>query len=120
MGAVLADGRVSKIFILSILSLNIKSLKGNLSKLKLIDGVKFTWKGGSTNFENNNGEDFGFIAQDIEKVIPEVVFNSESGYLKLEYGKLVAIGIGSVQEQNTRIDNMRDRINILKSKILNG
>ena len=82
--------------------------------------MKFTWKGGSTNFENNYGEDFGFIAQDIEKVIPEVVFNSESGYLKLEYGKLVAIGIGSIQEQNTRIENIKDRINILKSKILNG
>ena len=49
-----------------------------------------------------------------------MVFNSESGYLKLEYGKLVAIGIGSLQEQDTRIKNMKRRINLLKSEILNG
>ena len=99
---------------------NIKSLKGNLSKLKLINGVKFTWKGGATKFDGSVGDDYGFIAQDIQKVIPEVVFNTESGYLKLDYGKLVAIGIGSIQEQHTRIESIKDRVNILKSKILNG
>ena len=45
---------------------------------------------------------------------------SEEGFLRLEYGKLVAVGIGSIQEQHTRITNIKERINILKSKVLNG
>jgi len=99
---------------------NIKSLKGNLSKLKNIRGVKFTWKGGTNQRFNIKGNDIGFIAQEINQVIPDVVFTGEDGFLRLEYGKLVAVGIGSLQEQHTRITQLKERINILKSKVLNG
>ena len=99
---------------------NIKTLKGNLSKLQLINGIRFTWKGGATKFSGRQGEDIGFIAQEIKIVVPEVVSTGEDGYLRVEYGKLVAIAIGGIQEQHTRILSIKERINLLKSEVLNG
>ena len=97
------------------LKTNVLSVSSVLDKILLLTPKKYTFKE-----DKNNSVKIGFIAQEVDKVVPEVVFTSEEGYLRLEYGKLVAVGIGSIQEQHTRIINMRERINLLKSKVLNG
>jgi len=99
---------------------NIKTLKGNLSRIQKIRGVQFTWKGEIKHSKLYRGKDIGFIAQEMDEVVPEVVMTRDDGYLTLEYGKLVAIGIGAIQEQDTRIKELKQRINLLKAKILNG
>jgi len=50
----------------------------------------------------------------LEKVIPELVFTDEDGYKSVEYGQLVCLGIGSIQEQQKTIDSIYNRINKLK------
>jgi hypothetical protein len=64
-----------------------------------------------------SGESIGVIAQDIEKVIPEIVFTDKDGYKSVQYGQLVSIGIGAVQEQQRRIESIYMRINKLKQVI---
>jgi hypothetical protein len=63
------------------------------------------------------GDSFGFIAQEMEKVVPGVVSTNDEGYKSIEYGQLVSLGIGSVQENQRRIDNIFERINKLKELI---
>jgi hypothetical protein len=64
-----------------------------------------------------SGESIGFIAQDLEKVIPELVFTDDDGFKSVEYGQLVSLGIGSIQEQQRTIDSIYERINKLKEII---
>jgi hypothetical protein len=46
-----------------------------------------------------------------------LVFTDEDGYKTLDYGQLVSIGIGAVQEQQKVIDLLLERINRLKSVV---
>ena len=54
------------------LKTNIEPITGSLSKLKELRPIEFDWLIG------RNRHEFGFIAQDIEKVIPEVVTEHEA------------------------------------------
>jgi putative lipoic acid-binding regulatory protein len=105
---------------------NITLLTNVLEKTKLIQGVKFEWDSEHEKIKSNenirfqsafSGESIGFIAQDLEKVIPEVVFTDDEGYKSVEYGQLVSLGVGSIQEQQKTIDSIYERINKLKEII---
>ena len=63
------------------------------------------------------GKSYGVIAQQIEEVVPSIVFTDDEGYKSVNYGLMVSLGIGSVQEQQHRINSIYERINILKDKI---
>ena len=105
---------------------NIKTLENVLQKTKQIQGVRFEWDSEHDKIKNDkqiafptafSGESIGFIAQDLEKVIPELVFTDDDGYKSVEYGQLVSLGIGSIQEQQRTIDSIYERINKLKEII---
>jgi hypothetical protein len=105
---------------------NITPLTNVLSKTKLIQGVRFEWDSEHEKIKSNksivfqsafSGESIGFIAQELEKVIPEVVFTDNDGYKSVEYGQLVSLGIGSLQEQQKTINSINKRINKLKEII---
>jgi hypothetical protein len=105
---------------------NITPLTNVLEKTKLVQGVRFEWDSEHEKIKSNksirfqtafSGESIGFIAQDLEKVIPELVFTDDDGYKSVEYGQLVSLGIGSIQEQQRTIDSIYVRINKLKEII---
>ena len=60
------------------------------------------------------------MAQQVNKVVPEVVHESEDGFYRLQYDKMVTIAFGSIQEQQEVIDKINERINILKTTVTNG
>lgn len=95
---------------------NILPITDALNRLTKLQGVTFNW--------NKDGRgDMGVIAQDVEKVFPEVVStNKESGLKSVEYANLVAPLIESVKElkqitdmQEEEILNLKKEIEILKS-----
>jgi trimeric autotransporter adhesin len=76
--------------------------------------VDFNWK--TQRDEDGNGKsDVGFIAQEIELVIPEVV-TGEEGNKGISYGNLVAIAFKAIQEQQTQIEALQSEINLLKGE----
>jgi hypothetical protein len=50
------------------------------------------------------------IAQDVEKVLPEVVATRENGYKAVRYEKLVALLIEAVKDQQKQIDELKARL----------
>jgi hypothetical protein len=109
---------------------SIKGLKGNYTKIEQIRGVYFDWnkeyvqnnfKGTdfASTFENRyyDNRSLGFIAQELEETVPEVVWTSSEGHKTVEYGIIVSIAVGAVKEQQTRIDSIYERINRLKSLV---
>ncbi len=59
--------------------------------------------------EVNDEDQLGFIAQEMEQVIPEVV-SGEEGSKGLAYGHLVPVLVKAMQEQQTLIESLTDRI----------
>ena len=83
------------------LKTNIQTMEDPLSKILQIRGVNFEWK-------ENNKPSAGVIAQEIEKVLPQLV--TDNGTKSVNYNGLIGLLIEAVKAQQEEID-------ILKSKI---
>ena len=101
------------------LKTDIKAIESPLQKLSQLNGVKFKWIESSV--IGHPGEyDYGVLATDVEKVIPELVFDSihESPdgdkYKTVAYDKLSALLIEAVKEQQQQIELLREELKILK------
>ena len=88
---------------------NITPIVNSLDKLKQIKGVSFDWipKEG---IHSHEGHDVGVIAQDIEKVLPELVENRDNGYKAVRYEKLVALLIETNKELLKRVEELEKKL----------
>ena len=82
---------------------NIKPIKNALDMLDQIKGVSFDWK-------KDSKKSYGVIAQELQKVFPELVGGTEDS-LAVSYIPLIAILIEAVKEQQKQIDELKEKIN---------
>ncbi len=99
--------------------INIKQIENPIEKIKLIRGVTFNWNQKEYP-EKNFGDqrEIGFIAQEIEKIVPEVVVkevNAEE-YRSVKYDKIVALLLEGIKEQQRQIDLLKSELQILKKE----
>lgn len=93
----------------------------NLSKEKIeeiqnLRGVIFK----RSDQENIDKTHIGFIAQEVEKIIPEVVFTDPiTGYKSIAYGNMTAFLFEYIKHLNDNINKLTSKINILESKFDN-
>ena len=85
---------------------NITPIEGALEKINQIGGYGFDWNDNS----EHSGHDVGVIAQEIEKVLPEVVVDRDNGYKAVRYDKIVALLINAIKEQQLQIDELRSKL----------
>jgi hypothetical protein len=94
---------------------NVTSLQNSLDKVMQLRGVSFTWK---TNPEY--GTRIGFVAQEFEKVIPELVFTNEvDGYKGINYAEVTAVLAEAIKELKAENDNLKAENSVLKNQITN-
>ena len=55
------------------------------------------------------GNDVGVLAQEIEKVLPEVVATRDNGYKAVKYEKIVPLLIEAIKEQQKQIDELKSK-----------
>lgn len=90
---------------------NIEQIDGALEKVQAIRGVTFE----RTDGECGGGRHVGVIAQEVEKVLPEVVKeNEETGIKSVAYGNMVGLLIEAIKEQQTQIDDLKAEVTRLK------
>ena len=89
---------------------NIQPIVDALSKVESISGNTYDWKAGFETIHSHTGHDIGVIAQEIEKVLPEVVINRETGYKAVQYEKIIALLIEAVKELKEEVNELK-RIN---------
>lgn len=70
---------------------NIIPIRDALHKVLSLRGVNYNWK-------DTGAYDMGLIAQEVQKVIPEVVHSDENGTLSINYAKLTALLIEAIKE----------------------
>jgi len=84
---------------------NVQKIETPLAKIMKLDGISFDWK-------ESGKKSIGLIAQDVEKIFPEIVnIEKETGLKSIEYAKLVAPLIEATKEQQKMIDKQRKLIN---------
>ena len=89
---------------------DIKPLAMGLSEVEKLAPVSFVW----TTEQNHGKSDIGFIAQDVEKVVPQVVHTDDKGYKSIDYVKLVPVLLSAIQEQQKEIDDLAAEIKKLR------
>ena len=88
---------------------NVKNLSGSLDKVKALRPVEFDWNDLAKSEVKKEGHDIGLIAQEAEKIIPEVVGNHKD-FKTLDYKKLTPVLIAAVQELSAEVKDLRERL----------
>lgn len=96
------------------LKANIISLGSTLAKLLQIDGKTYTMKK-----DENKKQKIGVLAQDIEKVFPELVSES-NGVKSVNYQGLVPVLINALKEQDSKMNEQEARIERLEKLLLDS
>ncbi|MGK0422084.1 MAG: hypothetical protein ACJAT9_001765 [Polaribacter sp.] len=89
------------------LKANIMSLGSTLAKLLLIDGKRYTMK-------KDGKQKIGVLAQDIQKVFPELVTTDDKDMMAVNYQGLVPVLINALKEQEGKICKQQSEIDELK------
>ena len=80
-----------------------------LEKINQLSGYEFDWIP-MEGIHVHSGHDIGVIAQEVEKVFPEIVSDRENGYKAVKYDKLVSVLIEGIKE-------LKQEVELLKKKI---
>jgi hypothetical protein len=79
-------------------------------------GVRYFWK---TDRLYDSGkeikEEIGFIAQELNHVLPEVVFGSEETIFQVKYHDIIALCIEAIKEQSVLLDIKEEKLTQLES-----
>lgn len=89
----------------------IKPVADPLAKVLQLNGVSYKWK--TVRFKEKGfpeGRHFGVIAQDIEKVVPEVVKTAPDGMKSVAYTELIPILIEAIKAQQAQIEQLKSKL----------
>lgn len=89
---------------------SIVSLKKMTDLVRKLNPVSFTWK-------DSSKKSIGFIAQEVEKIFPELVYTDENGYKSVEYANIIAVLVAAFQEQDEKILELEKEIVTQNEKI---
>jgi hypothetical protein len=107
-GSILASGNVTAYSDIRVKD-NVESIEGAIGKLNQIRGVTYT----RTDLDDKHRRFAGVIAQEIEQVLPEAVF--DNGRVKaVDYNATIALLIEAVKEQQGQINELKLTIEQLK------
>jgi len=96
---------------------NVKYILDPISKIRQLKGVEFEWNE-SQSAHPTGTKDIGIIAQDLQKIYPELVATGSNGYLGINsYGKLAGLLIEAIKEQSSEIDVLKQKISKLENSI---
>ena len=83
---------------------NIHTITNPVEKVTALRGVTFEYK-------ESGQKQIGFIAQEVEKIIPEVVGENPDGYKGVQYQNIVGLLVEAIKEQQKQIDELKGQIN---------
>jgi hypothetical protein len=94
---------------------NIKPIESALDKVSKLQGVTFDWKEKAKDLDKEGNpinlqqwkHDVGFIAQDVQKVIPELVRENEDGMLSMRHQGIAPILLEAIKELKAEIEELK-------------
>merc|ERR1711964_514664 len=98
---------------------NIQLLENSLPKILNMTGVSYTYR--SEEFPDKNfqeGVQIGFLAQDLEPIVPEVVHTDSEGWKSVQYSALVPVLVEAVKQQDRTIRQQESQIQTQQQNVL--
>jgi hypothetical protein len=92
---------------------NIKPIENALEKVNQVDGVSYNWK---EEYSNNQTLQLGVIAQELEKVFPNLVQTNAKGYKSVNYIGLIPVLLEAIKEQQKQIEALSNKVNTLNTE----
>jgi hypothetical protein len=86
---------------------NIETIKNPLQTVQALRWVTWNWK-------KDGKADVGFIAQEVEEVLPELVYTDKNWYKWVQYGNMVWLLVEAVKEQQKQIDELNAKLDALQ------
>ena len=86
---------------------NLTPLTGALDKVKALTGYNYNRIGSET-------LEMGVVAQEVQKVAPELVLEDKEGTLSVAYQNMVALLIEAVKEQSIQIASLEEQVKELR------
>jgi hypothetical protein len=80
-----------------------------LDKVNQLNGYEFDWIP-MVGIHENEGHDIGVIAQEVEKLFPEIVTTRDNGYKAVKYEKLTAVLIEAIKELSNEVKELKKQI----------
>lgn len=95
---------------------NIVSLENPMDMVLKLRGVNFKWNTDTyERFNSLPGKQVGFIAQEVSKVLPEIVYKNEDGYLGVSYNAIIPLLVEAIKEQQQAIKDLKEEIGTLEA-----
>ena len=82
---------------------DITPINDGLNKVNQLKGVSYKWTG-------KQKPNLGFIAQDVQKVLPEVVSEDNKGYLSLNYTAIIPVLVEAINELQQEVKELKNKL----------
>ena len=79
-----------------------------------LNPVSYFWNENGKKKGGNAQLQYGLIAQEVEKVLPNIVNSDSETYKSVNYNELIPILLKNAQDQNIKIKELQKEIELLK------
>ncbi len=100
----------------STLKTNIAPLKNGLDIIMKLKSYSYQMKSGNSNDLSRKKTNYGFLAQEIETVLPNITSSSQ-GLKLIDYIQVIPLLVNAVQYQQKTIDDMKSEVESLTSEL---
>ena len=92
----------------------LKNIKGQFSLgldvIKQLQPIRFEYRADNPLGLASTGEQIGFSAQEVQKILPEAVTTSRNGYLQLNVDPILWTMLNGIKEQDSELEKLRNQV----------
>jgi hypothetical protein len=92
---------------------NVQNIRNPLDSILNLRGVTYNWK---SELNQDTRPQIGFIAQEVEQVLPELVSTDKDGYKSVSYTNAVPVLVEAIKEQQKQIEAQAGQLEIEQMK----
>ena len=92
---------------------DITKLDNSLEKALTLTGYSYYLKSDSLKQDRL----YGVMAQEIEKVFPELIIQRSDGYMAVDYDGLIPVLLEAIKEQSNTIENLKSKVSEETQKV---
>jgi hypothetical protein len=96
---------------------NLIKVSSGLSKITSLSAYHYNWNSeAKEKYHFKDNPQIGLLAQDVEKVLPELVSKSSNGYKTIDYSSLSAVLVEAIKEQQQIIESLKQKVDQITSE----
>ncbi len=98
---------------------DLNQLEGVLSKISGLNGYTYFWNRTANEEKGikDESQQIGLIAQEVEKVFPQLVKTDDEGFKSVNYAQMTAVLIEAVKELNAKVETLESENTDLKAQV---